>query len=73
MDHETVATFAVADKAKADALRKRLLDSGRRAWLTMNTGPELTVSVNAALSQAQAGGLACEPHGVVQQMRRNRR
>jgi len=54
MKHETIATFPLADKAKADELRKQLVAEGRQAWLSMNTGPELSVSVNAALPRPMA-------------------
>lgn len=43
--HETVATFALADKAKATELRDRLLAEGRFVWLQLDTGPNLAVSV----------------------------
>ena len=45
MQHETVATFALADKAMAYAMRDRLLANGRKVWLELNADPELTVSV----------------------------
>ena len=47
MQHETVATFAIGDKAKAYALRDRLLTEGRMAWLELDAKPELTVLVHA--------------------------
>ena len=45
MRYETIATFAMADKAKASDLRDRLLAEGRMVWLELNADPELTVSV----------------------------
>ena len=41
MKHETIATFPLADKAKADELRKQLVAEGRQAWLSMNTSMEV--------------------------------
>jgi len=50
MQHETVATFALADKAMAYAMRDRLLANGRKVWLELNADPELTVSVHVEVA-----------------------
>lgn len=48
--HETVATYAIADKEMAYAMRDRLLAEGRMVWLELNADPELTVSVRAEVA-----------------------
>ena len=50
MQHETVAKFALADKAMAYAMRDRLLANGRKVWLELNADPELTVSVHVEVA-----------------------
>lgn len=67
MRHETVATFAIADKALADDLRTRLLGEGRMVWLRLNTGPTLTVSVHVEGSAHDPEAMTPEQERATQQ------
>lgn len=65
--HETVAIYAIADKAMAYALRTRLLAEGRMVWLELNTDPELTVSVHVEVAAMDHEAMTPEQEHATQQ------
>jgi len=67
MRYETVAIYAMDDRAEAYGLRARLLAEGRMVWLELNADPELTVSVHAEVAAHDPGAMTPEQEQTTQQ------